>query len=124
MTTSLTLSRLPESASERSVLTGALRHVFFRSIEAAGQDWDQAAPAQDLFLQRSYLSVLESAPPQGMRFGYLVFYKNDTPVGVAHCQIKYFKGDDNIAELNVPSKDPCFFGGLAQWFKRWIAGKA
>ncbi|HRI62079.1 MAG TPA: GNAT family N-acetyltransferase, partial [Saprospiraceae bacterium] len=105
--------------------TKKLRYSFFRSIEAAGGDWDIAAPAHDLFLQRKYLSIVEANPPHGMRFGYLVFYKDDTPVGVALCQIKYFKGDDNIADLDVvQTKDPCFFNGLAQWFKRWVAGKA
>lgn len=99
------------------------RYSYFRSIEAAGKDWDLAAPGHDLFLQRPYLGVLESNPPEGMRFGYLVFYRNEEPVGVALCQIKYFKGDDNITELNVSQKEPCFFHGLGQWFKRWVAGK-
>lgn len=105
-------------------LTESLRYAFYRSIEAAGRDWDLAAPAQDIFLRRPYLRIVEANPPVGMRFGYLVFYKNDSPIGVALCQIKYFKGDDNIADLDVSRKDPCFFGGLAKWFKRWVAGKA
>jgi predicted N-acyltransferase len=120
MSANLTISR-PMGAIAANPTT---RYAFFRSIEAAGQDWDAAAPPHDVFLQRAYLSILESNPPVGMRFGYLVFYKNENPVGVALCQIKYFKGDDNIADLNVPRKDPCFFGGLAQWFKRWVAGMA
>jgi len=123
MTSTLTLqpSLNPIIAAE---LTESHRFAFYRSIEAAGRDWDLAAPAQDIFLQRPYLRVVEANPPVGMRFGYLIFYKNDSPIGVALCQIKYFKGDDNIADLDVPRKDPCFFGGLAQWFKRWVAGKA
>ena len=100
-----------------------LRYSYFRSIESAGHDWDLAAPAHDLFLQRPYLNILENNPPEGMRFGYLIFYRNDDPVGVAICQIKYFKGDDNINDLQVSAKEPCFFHGLAQWFKRWVAGK-
>ncbi len=105
-------------------LTQSQRFAFFRSIEAAGLDWDAAAPAENIFLQRSYLQVLEANPPIGMRFGYLVFYKDERPIGVALCQIKYFKGDDNITDLEVPRKDPCFFDGLSKWFKRWVAGKA
>ena len=100
-----------------------MRYSYFRSIEAAGSDWDAAAPAHDIFLQRPYLNILENNPPEGMRFGYLVFYQNEEPVGVALCQIKYFKGDDNINDLNVSKQEPCFFFGLAQWFKRWVAGK-
>ena len=109
--------------SEVSTLNVTYRYSYFRSIEAAGADWDAAAPGKDLFLQREYLAVLESNPPIGMRFGYLVFYRGDDPVGVALCQIKFFKGDDNINELDQSAKDPCFFGGLAKWFKRWVAGK-
>ena len=117
----------PALLHEPTALTKApvFRHAFFRSIAAAGQDWDAAAPTDDLFLRRDYLQILEKTPPQGMRFGYLVFYRNDRPVGVAYCQIKFFKGDDNIQELsNTPNeREPCFFTGLAKWFKRWVAGK-
>lgn len=123
MTNTLTIPLVLEPTIAAD-LTKSVRFAFFRSIDAAGADWDSAAPAQDLFLQRPYLKVLEAFPPVGMRFGYLVFYQEDRPVGVAICQIKYFKGDDNIADLDVPRKDPCFFGGLALWFKRWVAGKA
>ncbi|MCB9353827.1 MAG: GNAT family N-acetyltransferase [Lewinellaceae bacterium] len=101
-----------------------IRYSFFRSVEAAGQDWDAATPANDLFFQRPYLSVLERNPPQGMRFGYLVFYKGESPVGAAICQIKYFKGDDNIAELDSPGKDPCFFSAWGKWIKRRVASMA
>lgn len=99
------------------------RYSYYRSIESASQDWDVAAPKHNIFLQRDYLAVLESHPPQGMRFGYLVFYRGDLPVGVALCQIKFFKGDDNISEEAHETKDPCFFTGLTKWMKRWVAGK-
>lgn len=101
-----------------------LRYQFFRTIQEAGSDWDLAAPKHDIFLQRPYLGIVENFPPIGMRFGYLVFYSDDTPVGVALCQIKYFKGDENINDLETPGKDPCFFTGLSLWFKRRIAGMA
>ncbi len=106
-----------------STATDQLRYSFFRSIDAAGRDWDTAAPKHDIFLQRRYLAVVEAQPPVGMRFGYLVFYRGQEPVGVAVCQIKFFKGDDNINDINAPAKDPCFFNGLGLWFKRWVAGK-
>lgn len=118
---SVSSSAAPTEASHR--FSDTLRYSFFRSIEAAGRDWDTAAPKHDIFLQRRYLSIMEAQPPEGMRFGYLVFYQGDKPVGVALCQIKFFKGDDNISDLQVESKDPCFFNGLSQWFKRWVAGK-
>jgi hypothetical protein len=99
------------------------RYAYFQTIEAAGTDWDLAAPANDIFLQRRYLGLLENYPPLGMRFGYLVFYAGQAPVGVALCQIKYFKADENINTAEHQTKDPCFFTGLAKWLKRRVAGK-
>jgi hypothetical protein len=97
---------------------------FYRSIVEVGPDWDVAAPPTDIFLQKPFLRTLESYPPNGMRFGYLVFYKNQLPVGVALCQTKHFKGDEKIIEQEIPRRDPCFFNGLAAWFKRRVAGMA
>lgn len=113
----------PQSAAMPAEQTASYRYSYFRSIEAAGADWDLAAPADDLFLRRPYLNVLEANPPHGMRFGYLVFYQGNRPIGVALCQIKYFKGDDNISEAEHQTKDPCFFASLSKWLKRWVAGK-
>jgi hypothetical protein len=103
-----------------------LTYQFFRSVEAAGRQWDAAAPTDNIFLQRPFLSALEQAPPEGMRFGYLIFFKHEQPVGVSLCQIKFFKADENIQELNqrTVKDDPCFFNTLADWFKKRIAGWA
>lgn len=103
-------------------VTRAVHFSLFRTIDAAGKDWDLAAPANDLFMQRRYLSILEQNAPEGMRFGYLVFYAGHDPIGVAFCQVKNFKGDTNIQELNAEEKEVCFFNGLAKWMKRGVAG--
>lgn len=92
-------------------------------MESVGSDWDMIAPANDIFLQRDYLTILERNPPIGMRFGYLIFYRGQEPIGIGLCQIKYFKADDNINDSDEPEKNPCFFTGLSKWFKRWVAGK-
>jgi hypothetical protein len=123
-TSTLPLAAHPAERTTASATTTQVKYRFFRTIDSALHDWDIAAPPQDIFLQSPFLRVLEQYPPEGMRFGYLVFYLGDMPVGVALCQIKYFKGDDNINDLEVPQKDPCFFNGLARWFKRWVAGMA
>jgi Acetyltransferase (GNAT) domain len=102
--------------------SGKLRYSFFRSIEAAGEDWTTAAPQHNIFLQREFLSIVEANPPLGMRFGYIVFYQGEKPIGVALCQIKYFKGDENINDLEITGKDPCFFTAMANWLKRRVAG--
>ncbi len=115
---------LPPVADKSTAHTARYHHRFFRSIEAAGREWDLAAPATDVFLQRLYLSIVEKTPPKGMRFGYLVFYRNELPIGVALCQIKYFKADESIQEpgSQQAAKDACFFNCLGTWFKRQVAG--
>lgn len=119
----LTLNPPTILPSSTSASVPALRYSFFRSIAAAAAEWDAASPSDNLFLQRHYLSVLEANPPLGMRFAYLVFYQNESPVGVAICQIKYFKGDDNINESEHDTgREACFFTGLAKWMKRRVAG--
>lgn len=118
---------IPTSAHDHSTpfpIAAIARYEFFRSISDVGRDWETAAPKHDIFLQRRFLEIVEKFPPEGMRLGYLVFYKDGHPVGVALCQIKYFKGDENINDLETPRRDPCFFNGLALWFKRWVAGMA
>lgn len=80
------------------------RTVFFRSIGATGPDWEAAAPPDNLFLQRPFLSAVEQCPPMGISLGYLIFYKGMRPVGVAVLQGLAFKGSDQLdASLDVPT---------------------
>lgn len=104
-------------------ISSAIEHRFFRSIESASADWQLAAPADDLFLQVPYLRLLENNPPEGFRFGYLVFYKMGQPVGVALCQILFFKLEDHLQHIDKPSKEVCFFSTFAVCFKKWVAGR-
>ncbi len=60
----------------------------------------------------------------GMRFAYLVFYKEARPVGVAVCQIQHFNAGENIQNLAESAANHCFFTRLNAWFKRWVAAKA
>jgi len=99
-----------------------LHYSLFRSIEAAGKDWDEAAPANNLFLQRRYLSIIEQNPPKGMRFAYLVFYADATPIGVAICQIKYFNAAESLQELDAKKEGACMLDRVAHWFRRNMVG--
>jgi hypothetical protein len=101
----------------------SFRYAYFPSIDAAGTDWDAVAPPHNIFLQRDYLRVLENYPPDDMRFAYLVFYKNEQPIGISYCQIKNFRADTNIRDEKESAKNPCFFTGLAKGFRKWVATK-
>ncbi|MEI6408209.1 MAG: GNAT family N-acetyltransferase [Bacteroidota bacterium] len=111
-----------EAVPEDQSVARSVHYSLFRTVEAAGKDWDLAAPANDLFMQRRYLGILEQNPPEGMRFGYLVFYTGHDPIGVAIIQIKNFRGDANIQELNAADKETNFFDGISKWMKRGVAG--
>ena len=70
----------------------------FRSIKSVPDTWDQLAPVDNIFLQRTYLEVLEKFPPQDMKFAYLVFFQHKKPVGIAKTQIQLFQANQNIQE--------------------------
>ena len=98
---------------------------FFRTIESAGKDWMAVGNlTNDLFFQRDFLAAVEAAPPDGMRLGYLVFYKNEVPAGIAVCQIKHFIAGESLNAQSNNQKEPCFFDGLAKWFKKGVANLA
>lgn len=95
----------------------------FTTIDSIAQDWDLlASQSGNIFLKRSYLKALESAPPQGMRFGYILVLYAGVPAGIAVCQIKHFRASDSIQFDDTSKTEPCFFDGLTEWFKKRVAG--
>ncbi len=84
-------------------------YVFFPTMDAAAADWDAAAPADNVFLSRRYLTVLEACLPPGMRLGYVVFYRGNEPIGVALLQRANFEGRTHLRELTT---------GAAGWLQR------
>ncbi len=94
----------------------------FESISTAAAGWQLAMPADNVFLQPTFLSALEAAPPQGMQLRYLLFYENDTPIGVALCQVQYFKADQSI-NFEDSNKPPCFFSTFARYLRGLVASK-
>ena len=92
----------------------------FRSIKLVPEIWDQLAPADNLFLQRTYLEVLEAFPPFEMQFAYLLFYKNKQAVGIAIAQIQLFRANQNIQE-DKPEKG--LMGRIGNFVKEKVAEK-
>ncbi len=82
--------------SEVELSTGNYQMLIADSIQAIAATWDKVAPPHDLFLSSSYLSTLERNPPEGMTFGYLVFKKAKQPIGIAYCQIEYFRASESL----------------------------
>ncbi len=79
----------------------ALTYQFSFSFAKLADDWGKAAPPKDIFLSLPYLEVLEKHAPKGMKFLYIVFYKNRIPVGVAYGQFHFFVAKESIP---IPEK--------------------
>ncbi len=82
-------------------------------------------PKHNLFLNTSYLQILESNPPEGMQFQYMVFCLKDEPVGFAQCQIEHFEADRAVSGQNGQNtnRTPGFFDTMAKYMKGFVASK-
>jgi hypothetical protein len=89
--------------------------VLFHSGADLAADWDTAAPKDNLFLSKTYLSALEQYAPEGMKFAYGVFYFQEKPVGVACCQLLTFNAAEHVQGLSEPGRN------IAQWLKQRVA---
>ena len=90
----------------------------YRKIELVPESWDQLAPASNLFLQRTFLQVLENFPPLEMQFAYLIFFQNKTPIGIAIAQIQLFQANQNIQEAKDQDG---LFGRIGNFVKDKVA---
>ena len=81
------------------------------------EDWEQAAPSDNIFLSIRYLTALESNPPAGMSFVYIVFYDKGKPIGVAYGQLQFFKAAESF-QLQRPERG--FFKRAFYQLRRFI----
>lgn len=82
---------------------GAYQLGIASTIEEIADHWQLAAPAHDEFLQVPYLTFMESRPPGDMHFRYLVFYKDNRPIGIAYCQISELKIREALTDPTLSS---------------------
>ncbi len=66
------------------------------SIKDIRDIWDYVAPESNLFMQSPYLKTLEDFPPEKMGFRYILFYKDNQPVGISYNQIFRLKIEDSV----------------------------
>ena len=94
-----------------------------RSTDLLNENWTLAAPSDNGFLHIPFLSAVEEAPPKGMRFTYLVFYKNEIPVGVAYCQITPFSVGESVNTEDDKDKYPCLVRAFGRMVRNIVSGK-
>jgi predicted N-acyltransferase len=66
------------------------------STDNLPMDWSIISNQVAYFLQKPYLAAIENCPPAGMRFAYLLFYQNNTPIGIAYAQIFKFNTYESL----------------------------
>lgn len=88
--------------------------------------WDQVSKKDNLFLQSSYLKMLEQFPPDKMTFRYLVFYHNNTPIGVSYNQVFRLSIEDSMQqnETSEPKQSFCILTAIKKAVKNWFIKKA
>lgn len=96
--------------------------VIYHSIQDVSKDWNVAAPAHNIFLQSTYLQVLEDNPPKDVHFIYMLFYKKSKPVGVSIAQVGNFSADKSINENEEKGKR-CPFSIITDFIKSFVAKK-
>ena len=85
----------------------------YTSIANISFEWDLLASSSSALLQRSFLRAIEEAPPRGMEFRYLAFYKNEQLLGIAYFQLLAFKADQSLRIDTSETK--------SVRLKKWIA---
>lgn len=106
-----------DDTKEYQLTTQGFQFRIFSSVTNLSADWESAQPPRNIYLHRPILKTIEEAPPKGIKSCYLVFYKNQQPIGVAYCQILNFKTDENVQD----KKGSGAFKALASSVKTFLA---
>jgi hypothetical protein len=89
--------------------------------------WNKITTKENLFLQSTYLKILEEYPPDKMSFRYLIFFKDNQPVGISYNQIYRLKIEDSIQKTveNVEDKQSfCIISAISDAVKKWFIKRA
>ncbi len=115
----------PKHLSISSATDKGLNYFITDSVQNLTEAWDMLAETP--LLQRDFLLAIETAPPIGMRFLYMLLYNGLNPIGIFYFQEVPFQagqsinyqGDDNIENGRCPS----FFGQLHLLIRKQVARK-
>ncbi len=86
-----------------SIAKNSYQVELYDTIDKAAEKWAQIEPTDDVFLQTPYFRFLESSPPTGLRFRYLVFTDKEKVVGIAYCQLAQLKVGDALSDKKIPA---------------------
>lgn len=89
----------------------------FKSIAEISNEWDQVIGDNNILLSSAFLSALESYPPKGMDFRYLVVYNEyREAIGIMYFQLQYFNAGQSLSNKESATS-PCFFSTIHNFLK-------
>ena len=87
------------TTNEQQTQIGQMIHTeSFESLRDLKDRWALATSQEDIYLQWEYLMALESAPPPGMLFRYIIFSVAGKDCGVALFQICHFSLSESLVD--------------------------
>ncbi|MEO7175954.1 MAG: hypothetical protein ABIV51_08750 [Saprospiraceae bacterium] len=98
----MNLRKQADTKHQDNLLLGvelAGKHVKFmisEDINSLADEWRIASPADNVFLQLSYLQCVHLDPPPGMTFVYQVSFIAGQAIGVAYYQVRHFDAYQSI----------------------------
>ena len=90
----------------------------YEELRDVAEVWDQLDGG--VFLESTYLMNAEKAHADGIRFVYLLFYKEAQLIGKAYCQIIHFDLDQSL-KIERTSGCPTIFSELSRIMKYFLA---
>lgn len=93
----------------------------YTSVNDLPLDWENATFEPNVFLKRPYLTSIEKAPPSGIGFNYLIFYRAGQPIGRAIFQITKFDASKSVQDLHHDPSRHSVWWRIGQFFKKIIA---
>ncbi len=98
-----------------------------KNISEVESVWNKMTNNENLFLQSTYLKILEKFPPEKMGFRYLIYFKENKPVGISYNQIFRLKIEDSLQENAQKEKEKqyfCIISAISDAVKKWFIKRA
>ncbi len=119
----LAISQTTDDSKEYALPDSDYSCRIFTSVADLSSDWETAQPPLNKYLHRPLLTAIEEAPPIGIKPCYIIFHKNQLPIGVAYCQITNFKTDQTVQDKEGDTNKPAFLKSMTSSVKGYLAKK-
>lgn len=71
---------------------------FYDKIEQARDNWEQVAPAGNVFMSSTFMQFMEDYSPKGLQMRYIIVFRAARPIGIIPCALKRFEAKESIQQ--------------------------